>query len=90
MTEKRDRKITNTCMQYADMRLVCDCCDACLTLRLGNPVIVMQSGADPADRHVFAMVHPSLKNPATRTCYTQRRSAEAAYANPPTAPRTPY
>jgi len=88
MTAKRDRKITS--MQYADLRLVCDCCDGCLTLRLGNPVVGMQSVADPADRHVFALVHPILKKPVTSTCYTQRRSAEAVYANPPTARRTSY
>ena len=72
-------------MQYADLRLACDCYDGCLTLRLGNPVVGMQSVADPADRHVFAMVHPSLKKSATSTCYTQRRSAEVVYASPPTA-----
>jgi hypothetical protein len=88
MTAKRDRKITS--MQYADLRLVCDCYDGCLTQRLGNPVVDVQSVADPADRHVLAKVHPSVKGHATSTCYTQRRNEEAVYANPPTARRTSY
>ena len=67
-------------MQYADLRLLCDCHDGCLTLHLRNPVVGMQSLADPADRHVFAMVHPSLKKSATSTYYTQWRSAEASEA----------
>jgi len=39
MTAKLNRKITS--MQSADLRLVCDCYDACLTLRLGNSVVGM-------------------------------------------------